>query len=174
MSLPAVTAITHRWEGTVAGYLGRSDVVHVARRCADLAELLGCAGAGVGKVAAVSVDLRGVDRSAIATLTDAGLRILGVFPPGDEAGERTLRRWGITAVIGADAAEEEVQNVLAMLVSEAVPPGTLVPRETRQDKDETATGRADLDAEIAAFLDGGGSVGSSPPRRADEQPPEPS
>ncbi|MGB3764396.1 MAG: P-loop NTPase, partial [Ornithinimicrobium sp.] len=173
MSLPALTAITHRWEGTVAGYLGRSDVVHVARRCADLAELLGCAGAGVGKVAAVSVDLRGVDRSAIATLTDAGLRILGVFPPGDEAGERALRRWGITAVIRADAAEEEVQKVLAMLVSESAPPGTGAAQETRHDHDESARGAADLDAEIAAFLDGGSSAGSSPPHDTDDQPLEP-
>lgn len=168
MSLPALTAITHRWEGTVAGYLGRSEHVYVARRCADLAELLGCAGAGVGKVAAVSVDLRGVDRSAMASLTEAGVRILGVFPPGDEAGERTLRRWGIKAVISADAVEEEVQRVLALLVSEAVAPGTGLAPDTRKGDEPGAESPPDLDAELAAFLDGSDSAGSEPPVAIDD------
>ncbi len=163
MSLPALTAITHRWEGTVAGYLGRSEHVHVARRCADLAELLGCAGAGVGKLAAVSVDLRGVDRSTMATLTEAGVRILGVFPPGDEAGERTLRRWGVNAVISADAAEEEVQSVLAALVSEAAVLGTGAAPDTLVEDERTEDNEPNLDAELAAFLDGSDSAGALPP-----------
>lgn len=168
MSLPALTAITHRWEGTVAGYLGRSEHVHVARRCADLAELLGCAGAGVGKVAAVSVDLRGVDRSTMSTLTEAGVRILGVFPPGDEAGERTLRRWGVNAVISADAAEEDVQSVLAALVSEAAVLGTGAPDTLVEEERKEST--PDLDAELAAFLDGPDSAGAQPPASVDGEP----
>ncbi len=163
MSLPALTAITHRWEGTVAGYLGRSEHVYVARRCADLAELLSCADAGVGKVAAVSVDLRGVDRSAMALLTEAGVRILGVFPPGDVAGERTLRRWGIDAVVSADAAEEDVQTLLAALVSEAAVLSAGAPPDTLADDDVEAQSLPDLDAELAAFLDGSDSAGTHPP-----------
>lgn len=157
--MPAITAITHRWEGAVAGHLGRSKHVHVARRCADLAELLGCAGAGVGKLAAISVDLRGVDRSAIATLTDQGIRVLGVYPPGDEAGERTLRRWGLTTIVSADAPETQVHEAIATLIGETVTSGanlTDSPVETEQDVP------ADLDAEFAAYLDGSDGAGSSP------------
>lgn len=120
MSLPALTAVTHRWEGELAGHLGRSTHVHVARRCADLAELLGCAAAGLGQVAAVSVDLRGLDGAALAELREHGVRVLGVHPPGDETGVRTLRRWGVTSVVSADAGAEELEQVLgAMLVEPA-------------------------------------------------------
>ncbi|MGI8949799.1 MAG: AAA family ATPase [Ornithinimicrobium sp.] len=117
MSLPALTAVTHRWESELAGHLGRSAHVHVARRCADLAELLGCAAAGIGQVAAVSVDLRGLDASALAELRQQGVRVLGVHPPGDEAGLRTLRRWGVAAVVSADAEAAQIEQVLALLVS---------------------------------------------------------
>lgn len=158
MSMPALTAITHRWEGAVAGHLGRSEHVHVARRCADLAELLGCAGAGVGKVAAISVDLRGVDRSTVAELTDQGIRVLGVYPPGDEAGERTLRRWGLSAIVSGDAPEAEVHAVIARLVGEAASLGG-DPADQRGETD--AAQGPDLDAEFAAYLDG--SAGANGP-----------
>ncbi|MGB5952891.1 MAG: hypothetical protein WBG57_10335 [Ornithinimicrobium sp.] len=147
MSLPALTAITHRWESAFAGILGRSEDVHVARRCADLAELLGCAASGIGKVAAVSVDLRGLDRSAMATLGDHGVRVLGVFAPGDEAGQRTLQRWGVTASVSADATEDIVHEALATLVSETTGVATTLTRAPRrEDEDE------DLDAEFEAYL----------------------
>ncbi|MGB3830025.1 MAG: P-loop NTPase [Ornithinimicrobium sp.] len=167
MTLPALTAITHRWEGTVAGHLGRSEHVHVARRCADLAELLGCVGAGVGQVAAVSVDLRGVDRSTMATLTEAGVRILGVYPPGDEDGERTLRRWGINAVLSADAAAEEIEGVLATLVAEGAVLGTSATSDAITHQDTSTESAADLDGEFAAYLDGSVSSGEHPPPSAD-------
>ena len=123
MSLPALTAVTHRWESELAGHLGRSAHVHVARRCADLAELLGCAAAGIGQVAAVSVDLRGLDATALAQLREHGLRILGVHPPGDDAGLRTLRRWGVEAIVSADVDAEQIEQILATLVAEpALPP----------------------------------------------------
>lgn len=169
MTLPALTAITHRWEGAIAGHLGASQHVHVARRCADLAELLGCAGAGVGRLAAISVDLRGVDRSAIASLRDQSIRVLGVYPPGDEAGERTLRRWGITDVISADAAQEEVEAVLAVLVSKNAVLGTTTAVESPTETDLDAQAVPDLDAEFAAYLDGSGPPGTHPPGDLDEE-----
>ncbi len=160
MSIPALTAITHRWEGAVAGHLGRSAYVHVARRCADLAELLGCATAGVGQIAAVSVDLRGVDRSAIARLNEQGVRVLGVYPPGDDAGERTLRRWGLVAVISADAPEDQVHDAVAALVGEGATLGTGALGEASI---EIAEGQqSDLDAELEAFLDDSAGVQAPP------------
>ncbi len=166
MSMPALTAITHRWEGALAGHLGRSEHVHVARRCADLAELLGCAGAGVGKVAAISVDLRGVDRSAVAELIEQGIRVLGVHPPGDEAGERTLRRWGLSAIVSADAPEAEVHAAIARLVGEAASLGGThaEPMGTTAEVDVP-----DLDAEFAAYLDS--SVGADSSDGPASEPP---
>lgn len=144
MSLPALTAVTHRWESELAGHLGRSAHVHVARRCADLAELLGCAAAGIGQVAAVSVDLRGLDASALAELRQQGVRVLGVHPPGDDAGLRTLHRWGVEAVVSADADGEQLEQVLAVLVAEPAvqlpgadaEPGVLLIGEGRCDSRE--------------------------------------
>jgi len=163
VSMPALTAITHRWEGAVAGHLGSSEHLHVARRCADLGELLGCAGAGVGKVATISVDLRGVDRSTVATLTDQGVRVLGVYPPGDEAGERTLRRWGLTAIVSADAPELEVHEVIASLVGETATAGVSLADSLVETDDVVAP---DLDAEFAAYLDGSDGA-STPPSPVD-------
>lgn len=124
MSLPALTAVTHRWESDVAGHLDRSAHVHVARRCADLAELLGCVAAGIGQVAAVSADLRGMDAGVIHRLAQDGVRVLGVHAPGDDAGRRALARWGVDAVISADADAETVEGALGSLVAE---PATLAP-----------------------------------------------
>ncbi|MCE0486490.1 AAA family ATPase [Ornithinimicrobium sediminis] len=118
MTLPALTAVTHRWESDLAAHLDRSGHVHVARRCADLAELLGCAAAGIARVAAVSVDLRGLDASTVAELGGYGVRVLGVHPPADEVGARTLRRWGVSEVVSADAGFEVVEAALAVVVSE--------------------------------------------------------
>ncbi|MGB7448344.1 MAG: hypothetical protein WA892_04365 [Ornithinimicrobium sp.] len=115
MSLPALTAVTPRWEGALAAHLGRSEQVHVARRCADLTELMGCAEAGVGRVAVVSVDLRGVDRTAMARLAERGLWVLGVCPPHDEPGRDALQRWG--AVLPADASFEQLDDALSDLLA---------------------------------------------------------
>lgn len=160
MSQPALTAITHRWESAFAGILGRSEHVYVARRCADLADVLACAASGIGTIAAVSVDLRGVDRSAIATLGEHGVRVLGVFAPGDEAGQRTLLRWGISAdaTVSADASEEAVHAAVAALVTEtaglpAIEATAVATAAIDADEHE------DMDAEFAAYLDSGAGSG---------------
>ena len=75
----------------------------MARRCADLADLLAAAAAGLAAVAMVSADLRSLDRAALAHLRDCGVAVVGVYPPGDEAAERHLRQLGIDAVVAADA-----------------------------------------------------------------------
>ena len=69
-------------EAQLTTRLGSSRTVHVVRRCADLAELLGTAAAGTGRVAIVSAELRGLDRGAIHDLSDAGVLVLGVHRPG--------------------------------------------------------------------------------------------
>ena len=75
MTLPILTAVAPRWEVELAGALSRSAQVHVVRRCADVAELLGVAAAGLGRVAVVSSDLRALDRAVL------GLMPFGEQPP---------------------------------------------------------------------------------------------
>ena len=79
MTQPLVTAVAPRWEVGLAGTLSRSSRVRVVRRCADVAELLGVVAAGVGRVAVVSSDLRGLDRSVVDALGDQDVLVLGVF-----------------------------------------------------------------------------------------------
>ncbi|GGK67307.1 AAA family ATPase [Ornithinimicrobium pekingense] len=121
MTLPLVTAVAPRWEGALAGALSTSRRVHVARRCADVAELLGVVAAGVGRLAVLSADLRGVERSVIDALHEQDVLVLGVHPPGDEAAERTLRRWGLGVVVPADTGAEGLDEALARLLGEDQP-----------------------------------------------------
>lgn len=116
MSLPLLTAVTPRYEAELVTRLGSSRAVHVVRRCADLAELLGAAAAGVGRVAVVSAELRGLDRAAVRELQDGHLLVLGVHRPGDEPGERMLRRWAVPVVVPADADQTLLDAALAELL----------------------------------------------------------
>ncbi len=116
MTLPLVTAVAPRWEAALAGVLAASGRVHLARRCADVAELLGVVGAGLGRVAVVSSDLRGLERSVLDTLREHDLLVLGVHPPSDEAAARTLRRWGLDVVVPADVEAVELELALGRLL----------------------------------------------------------
>lgn len=119
MSLPLLTAVTPRYEAQLTTLLGTCRDVHVVRRCADLAELLGAAAAGTGRVALLSADLRGLDRSAIETLQNRGLLLLGVHKPQDEAAERSLLRWGVPVVLPADTDQAQLDAALAQLIAGA-------------------------------------------------------
>ncbi|WP_114905499.1 AAA family ATPase [Ornithinimicrobium murale] len=116
MSLPLLTAVTPRFEAELVTRLGSSRAVHVVRRCADLAELLGTAAAGVGRVAVVSAELRGLDLSAVRELHERGLLVLGVHRPDDEPAERRLRRWTVRVVVPADADQSQLDAALAELI----------------------------------------------------------
>lgn len=117
MSLPLLTAVTPAYEAALTTKLGDSRAVHVVRRCADLAELLGAVAAGIGRVAVVSAELRGLDGAVIRDLLADGLLVLGVHRPQDEAGERTLRRWGVAVVLPADADREALAKGLEELLA---------------------------------------------------------
>ncbi len=112
MSRPLLVAVTRAWETDLVTTLGGSRSWEVARRCPDLADLLAAASAGVAEVALVSADLRLLDRSALADLAAAGIGVLGVHPPGDEAAQRRLRQWGLIALTPADAALPQLEAAL--------------------------------------------------------------
>ena len=91
-----ITALGPRWEASVATALERVPGVTIARRCADVAELLSVAEAGVGEVAVVSFDLRALELDVVARLRSKGMRVIGLHPADDEAAQRRLRQLAVS------------------------------------------------------------------------------
>lgn len=94
-----LTAVGSMWESRIATTLEASREVQISRRCADLADLLAIAGAGLGEVALVSSDLRGLDLSAVDDLHRHGLHVVGLTVSDSESEERWLRSVGVDAVV---------------------------------------------------------------------------
>lgn len=119
MSLPVITGVAPRWESSLATLVGRSGRAHLQRRCADVAELVGVAAAGLARLAVVSSDFRGLDRSVVEALAEADVLVAALHPPGDETAARTLRRWGLSAVLPADLTDEAFEAAVVGLVDGA-------------------------------------------------------
>ncbi|MGI8695233.1 MAG: AAA family ATPase [Mycobacteriales bacterium] len=105
MTVPVLTAVTGAvCEADLVFELDRSDHgLTVVRRCVDLAELLAAAAAGTARAALLSAELRRLDRDAVTRLAAAGVVVVGLVNPGDEAAERRLRQLGVTEVLPAYA-----------------------------------------------------------------------
>ncbi|MBX6389897.1 MAG: chromosome partitioning protein [Frankia sp.] len=110
MSLPILTAVTDAVvEAGLVSAFDRQDLgVTVVRRCVDLPDLLAAATTGAARAALLSADLRRLDRDALARLGHAGVAVVGLTAPGDEAAERRLRQLGVAAVISTDATAADV------------------------------------------------------------------
>lgn len=98
-----ITGLSPEWEAVVATALESAAGVTVTRRCADVPEMLSVAEAGLGECAVVSADLRGLDLTTLRRLSQAGLSVIGLCPPGDEGAERRLRQLGVATVLPVDA-----------------------------------------------------------------------
>lgn len=72
--------------------------VSVARRCADLTELLAAAGAGAGTAAIISADLPGINRETVAHLHACGVRVVALGGGQDWVADR-LRAIGVDVVL---------------------------------------------------------------------------
>ncbi|MBD7948864.1 AAA family ATPase [Oerskovia rustica] len=79
--------------------------VAVARRCADLTELLAAAGAGAGTAAIISADLPGINRESIAHLHGCGVRVVVLAGRQEWLGDR-LRAIGVDVVLDEDTPSE--------------------------------------------------------------------
>lgn len=112
MTRIVLTALTGAEESDVVTALEGTSGYAVARRCADLADLLAAAAAGLGDVVLVSADLRSLDRPALHELTLHGLGVAGVVAPGDDAGERRLRQLGLAVVVRSDVSAPELEDAL--------------------------------------------------------------
>src|SRR5659263_501901 len=62
--------------------MGGDSDLEVVGRCADLAELLAGAAAGLGQVAVVSTELPGLDRDAVSSLHSCGVWVVAVLDGG--------------------------------------------------------------------------------------------
>lgn len=100
----------------VAAIDARGTGLSVARRCADLAEVIALALAGVAPVAVLSGDLPGLDRAAVARLREAGVQAVLLAEPGHEDRCRGL---GAAAVVSAQARVEDVVEAVRACVEPA-------------------------------------------------------
>ncbi len=100
---------------------GAGGRLSVTRRCADLAELLAAADAGLGQVAVVSADLPQLDREAVATLHRCGVRVVGLADAGARWAAERITAFGVDLIVDtpedAAGAEALVRDVVAVLES---------------------------------------------------------
>lgn len=121
MTVPVLAAVTgSAWEAQLVAGLERTPTaIVVVRRCVDLADLLAAASTGTARAVLLSAELRRLDRDALSRLAAAQLAVVGLHTPGDEAAEIRLRQLGVSHVLPADAAAEDVAAAVAAAVSEA-------------------------------------------------------
>ncbi|MCF6737030.1 chromosome partitioning protein [Blastococcus sp. KM273129] len=125
MALQVFTAVTGAgWESALVGALDRDDHgVTVVRRCVDVSDLLAAAATGTGQAALLSAELRRLDGDAVARLHAAGVAVVGLVEPGDDAAAQRLRRLGVARVLPADADPELIAEALRDAVAGAPLPG---------------------------------------------------
>lgn len=108
-----LTAVGAVWEGQVVTLVEGCRRLRLVRRCADLADLLAVAAAGLGQVALVTADLRGLGLTSVDELHSLGLTVLALEPTGKEAADRRLLSIGVDAVLPLDCRPAELEERLA-------------------------------------------------------------
>lgn len=154
-------------EADAVTVLGALPQVTVARRCAELTELLAAAEAGAGTAAVVSGDLPGLDREAVARLRGAGLRVVALEDRATPDGR--LAGLGCDVVVAEGDADNLVAAVRGDAPEVAAPvaalpdlggrPGTIIAVWGPVG----SPGRTTTAIELAAALAG---VGTAAPRRS--------
>ncbi|HEY5518808.1 MAG TPA: hypothetical protein VIK17_04090 [Cellulomonas sp.] len=114
MAVGVLCAVRGSGESAVVTALDATGRVTVMRRCADLAELLAAAAAGLGRLAVVSADLPHLDREAVAQLHIARVRILALTGPPSGQVERMLALGVDATLAGVADASALVAAVLAL------------------------------------------------------------
>lgn len=109
-------AVTGPAEGVVVQALEAAPGVQVVRRCADLAEAVGAASAGLGSVVVVS-DQPHLDRVVVEQVRRSGVAVVGIAATPETAEQ--LRSIGVAAVVspqaaGADIAAQVDQAIAAL------------------------------------------------------------
>lgn len=115
-----VLAVSSAAEDAIAAAVAAHPDLTLVRRCADLAEALAAASAGVARVAVVSPQ-RHLDKVTLGEFAHMQVRVVGVAT--DDAEERALAALGITVVNADDpfAVADAAANVPAALLVEPEP-----------------------------------------------------
>jgi MinD-like ATPase involved in chromosome partitioning or flagellar assembly len=108
-----VTAVQGAIEGRIAQILTHTEGIALVRRCADTAELLGVAQAGIGTVAVVGADLPGFDRELVSLLRVQGVEIVALNDPDDQFSCERLRALGITVSVSPTDIDEKLAQTVA-------------------------------------------------------------
>jgi Flp pilus assembly CpaE family ATPase len=123
-TVQVVTAVTGAaWEAPLVSALDGADHgVAVVRRCVDVPDLLAAAATGTAQAALLSAELRRLDAEAVARLEAAGVAVVGLVEPGDQASADRLLRIGVVRVLPADADPAVIAQALREAV-DGVPVG---------------------------------------------------
>ena len=93
--------------------------VEVTRRCADLAELLAAAAAGLGVVVVVSADFADLDRAVVRDLHGSGVRVAALADVRAGWGVERVRALGVDRVVDAPDVEREILLAVVDLATQA-------------------------------------------------------
>src|SRR5674536_46801 len=88
----------------------RQSALRVVRRCADLAELLAAAAAGLGRVVVLSADLPELDREGVARLRGVGAAVVAIVDVDSDWQEERMEALGATLVVRGDRTAEEIAD----------------------------------------------------------------
>jgi hypothetical protein len=119
VSARILVALSSGHEARFVTIVGTARGAEVARRCADIPDLLAAAAAGLGTCAAVSPDLPHLERDVLDQLQRQGIGLLGVVVVGDEEGERRLRQLGVERVVTSEATSADIEEALAAVSAPA-------------------------------------------------------
>ncbi|MFV0252328.1 MAG: CpaE family protein [Beutenbergiaceae bacterium] len=117
MTAGVLVALRGDRELAVVGAIDAAEDLAVVRRCADNAELLASAMAGLGAVAVVDAELE-PDRSLVARLAQAGTRALIMCPPAEAPRYRAMSAQPLPYQISVDQVVTAVQAAAAAPVDD--------------------------------------------------------
>ena len=109
-----IVAVAGSSEANVVQAVDAAPGLHVVRRCADLAEAVGAASAGLGSVVVVS-DQPHLTRAVLADMTTSGVAVVGV-PTTPEAADQ-LRTLGVKHLVAPHVAQQEIAGVMNAAVA---------------------------------------------------------
>ena len=102
----------------------RSDTLAIVRRCADLAEVIAAARAGVADLAVVDGADPDLTAEAIHSLRESGMSVIALAPHGDRA---RLSALGVASVAAPGSPEQVVNSLIAATKTPRVPAAPTCP-----------------------------------------------
>ncbi|WP_297081631.1 AAA family ATPase [uncultured Demequina sp.] len=149
-----IIAVSGGAESGVAAAIDAHPRLAVARRCADVAEAIGAAAAGVGGAVVLSDQPR-LSRAVVAALIDTGVVLVGVAAAPEPAEQ--LRALGIETVAAPGWTDDEIALLVADRLAHAArrPPSRESARAERAEGQESA----DRDGQVIAVWGPTGAPG---------------